>query len=70
MKKLVEKLRSLRKPVVIDKKDCAFQSARGSGPGGQAVAKTNNMAIIKHLPSNIVVKVAIMLHYYYQLVES
>lgn len=30
---------------------------RGSGPGGQAVAKTSNCVLLKHLPTGIVVKV-------------
>ncbi|KAH3894144.1 hypothetical protein DPMN_018302 [Dreissena polymorpha] len=29
---------------------------RGSGPGGQAVAKTNNCVQIKHMPTGIVVR--------------
>lgn len=33
------------------------QFQRGSGPGGQAVAKTSNCCVLKHLPTGIVVKV-------------
>ena len=29
---------------------------RGSGPGGQAVAKTSNAVALKHIPTGIVVK--------------
>ena len=29
---------------------------RGSGPGGQSVAKTNNVVALKHIPTGIVVK--------------
>lgn len=54
---MVAKLKSLRKPVVVDLKDCVFDAVRGSGPGGQAVAKTSNMCVLVHKPSNIVVKV-------------
>lgn len=43
--------------MLIDLKDCTFNAARGSGPGGQAVAKTNNMCQIIHTPTGIVVKV-------------
>ena len=30
---------------------------QGSGPGGQAVNKTRNNVVLKHLPTGIVVKV-------------
>ncbi|KAI5710327.1 hypothetical protein M8J76_008556 [Diaphorina citri] len=29
---------------------------RGSGPGGQAVAKTNNCVVLTHIPTGIVIK--------------
>lgn len=29
---------------------------RGSGPGGQAVNKTSNCVVLRHLPTNIVIK--------------
>jgi len=48
----------LRKPVVVDLMDCQFSAVRGSGPGGQAVAKTSNMAILLHKPSGITIKVS------------
>lgn len=43
---------------MVNLKDCVFDAVRGSGPGGQAVSKTSNMAVIIHTPSKIVVKVA------------
>lgn len=36
--------------------DLEEQFVRGSGPGGQATNKTNNCVVLKHKPSNIVVK--------------
>lgn len=51
----------LRKPVVIHPKDCTVNAVRGHGPGGQAVAKTNNQVVLKHEPTGIVVKVQSML---------
>lgn len=57
IKKTVQRLLTLRKPVNINEADLVYGAARGSGPGGQAVAKTNNMAIIQHKPTGIVVKV-------------
>ncbi|XP_060605783.1 mitochondrial translation release factor in rescue-like [Ruditapes philippinarum] len=36
--------------------DLEEEFMRGSGPGGQSVAKTNNCVQIKHLPTGIVVK--------------
>ena len=32
------------------------QFTRGSGPGGQAVNKTSNCVLLRHIPTNIVVK--------------
>ncbi len=46
-----------RKPVVVDLQDCFFNAVRGSGPGGQAVAKTSNAAVLTHKPTCIVIKV-------------
>lgn len=40
----------------IDEKDLEEQFVRGSGPGGQATAKTNNAVVLKHKPTGIVVK--------------
>lgn len=39
----------------IKAEDIEVQFVRGSGPGGQAVAKTNNKVVIKHIPSGITV---------------
>ncbi|CAC5385949.1 COXPD7 [Mytilus coruscus] len=36
--------------------DLQEQFVRGGGPGGQAVAKTNNCCVLKHLPTGIVVR--------------
>lgn len=38
--------------------DFQEQFVRGGGPGGQAVAKTNNCCVLKHLPTGIVVRVS------------
>lgn len=37
---------------VIDDADVEEQFVRGHGPGGQAVNKTNNCVVLKHLPSS------------------
>ena len=47
-----------RKPVVVNLSDCVFDAVRGGGPGGQAVAKTSNMCVLIHKPTNIVIKVS------------
>lgn len=44
-----------RVPVLNDH-DLEVQFVRGSGPGGQAVNKTNNCVVLIHKPSGIVVK--------------
>ena len=44
----------------IKPEDIVEQFVRGSGPGGQAVATTNNNVVMKHLPTGIVVKVMII----------
>lgn len=36
---------------VINEEDLHEDFVRGSGPGGQAVAKTNNCVLLKHIPS-------------------
>lgn len=36
--------------------DLTEEFVRGSGPGGQAVSKTCNCVLLKHLPSGIVVR--------------
>ncbi len=38
-------------------KDVEEATAKGSGPGGQAVNKTNNAVRLKHLPTGVNVKV-------------
>ena len=39
-----------------DKKDILEVHTRGSGPGGQSVAKSSNAVVLKHCPTGIVVK--------------
>ncbi|XP_071092581.1 mitochondrial translation release factor in rescue-like [Haliotis cracherodii] len=41
---------------VVDEDELEEQHVRGSGPGGQAVNKTANCVVLKHLPTGIVVK--------------
>lgn len=41
---------------VLREDDLEEQYVRGSGPGGQAVNKTNNCIVLKHKPTNIIVK--------------
>lgn len=41
---------------VLDENDLEEQMVRGSGPGGQAVNKTNNCVVLKHKPTGIIVK--------------
>ncbi|XP_067683012.1 mitochondrial translation release factor in rescue-like [Haliotis asinina] len=41
---------------VVDEGELEEQYVRGSGPGGQAVNKTANCVVLKHLPTGIVVK--------------
>ena len=45
----------------IAENDLKEQFVIGSGPGGQAVAKTSNCCVLKHLPTGIVVKVILIL---------
>lgn len=40
----------------LDEADLEEQFVRGSGPGGQATNKTNNAVLLKHIPTNLVVK--------------
>lgn len=40
----------------VDDKDLEVQYVRGSGPGGQSTNKTSNCVVMKHIPTNIVVK--------------
>lgn len=41
---------------VLNEQDLEEQMVRGSGPGGQAVNKTNNCVVLKHIPTGIIVK--------------
>lgn len=41
---------------VLNETDIEETFIRGSGPGGQAVAKTSNCVQLKHMPTGIVVK--------------
>jgi protein subunit release factor B len=52
------KLSELKIPskVIILDKDLEYQYVRGSGPGGQATNKTSNCVLLKHVPTNIIVK--------------
>lgn len=40
----------------LDEKDLEEQFVRGSGPGGQVVNKTANAVVLRHLPTNLLVK--------------
>jgi peptide chain release factor len=40
----------------LNEDDLDEQFVRGNGPGGQAVAKTNNAVVLTHKPTGIVVK--------------
>lgn len=40
----------------MNEQDLEEQMVRGSGPGGQAVNKTNNCVVLKHKPTGIIVK--------------
>jgi protein subunit release factor B len=44
-----------RFPEIVES-DLEEQFVRGSGPGGQAVNKTSNAVVLKHIPSGTVVK--------------
>lgn len=41
---------------VLNEKDLEEQFVRGSGPGGQAVNKTSNCVVLRHVPTGIIVK--------------
>lgn len=41
---------------VLDENDLDEQFVRGSGPGGQAVNKTNNCIVLRHKPTGFIVK--------------
>lgn len=42
--------------IIILDKDLEYQYVRGSGPGGQATNKTSNCVVLRHVPTNIVIK--------------
>lgn len=41
---------------VLNENDLEENFVRGSGPGGQAVNKTNNCVVLRHIPTGIIVK--------------
>lgn len=41
---------------VLREEDLEMTFVRGSGPGGQSVSKTSNCCVMRHLPTNIIVK--------------
>lgn len=41
---------------VLNENDLVEQAVKGSGPGGQAVNKTNNCVVLCHKPTGIVIK--------------
>lgn len=41
----------------IDESDLEEKFIRGGGPGGQAVATTNNCVFLRHKPTGLIVKV-------------
>lgn len=41
---------------VLNESDLKESLVRGSGPGGQAVNKTSNCVVLKHIPTGITVK--------------
>jgi len=45
----------------LDENELEEAYVRGHGPGGQAVNKTNNCVVLKHLSTGIVVKVGCLL---------
>lgn len=51
-KNLVDK----SKVPTLDDKDIECQFVRGSGPGGSGVNKSKNQVVMKHIPTNFVVK--------------
>ena len=44
----------------LDENELEEMFVRGSGPGGQAVNKTNNCVVLKHQPTGITVKVCLL----------
>lgn len=41
--------------------DCEQQYIKGWGPGGQKVNKTHNAVLMRHIPTNCVVKVCLLI---------
>lgn len=41
---------------VLNEDDLEEKFVRGSGPGGQAVNKTSNCVVLRHIPTNVIVK--------------
>lgn len=56
VKKQIEALRKNRVKVELEEKDIEESIAKGWGPGGQAVNKTNNAVCLVHRPTGIQVK--------------
>lgn len=54
---MVDKLRQSRTTISIPPSSLSIQQVKGSGPGGQAVNKTNNAVAITHNETGIRVKV-------------
>ena len=46
----------MRSKFTLDPNDLVIQNVIGSGPGGTKVASTRNKVVVKHIPTNIVVK--------------
>ena len=46
----------IRSKFTLDPNDLVIQNVIGSGPGGTKVASTRNKVVVKHIPTNIVVK--------------
>lgn len=55
LKNNVPKIDKSKVPV-LNENDLEENFVRGSGPGGQSVAKTNSKCVLKHIPTGIVVK--------------
>lgn len=46
----------------LREEDLTEEFVRGSGPGGQSVAKTNNCVLLKHIPSgNISINILVLI---------
>lgn len=44
------------RPLLYDERDVEEVFVRGGGPGGQAVAKTSNCVVLRHVPSGLRVR--------------